>query len=54
MRGSRGAERIVYIDIPRLDISSSALRRRVRAGRSVDFLVADAVGAYIQQGGLYR
>ena len=48
------AERIVYIDIPRLDISSSALRRRVRAGRSVDFLVADAVGAYIQQGGLYR
>jgi len=49
-----GAERIVYIDIPRLDISSSALRRRVRAGRSVDFLVADAVGAYIQQGGLYR
>jgi len=54
LAGLAGAERIVYIDIPRLDISSSALRRRVRAGRSVDFLVTDAVGAYIQQGGLYR
>ena len=54
LAGLAGAERIVYIDIPRLDISSSALRRRVRAGRSVDFLVADAVGAYIKEGGLYR
>ena len=54
LAGLAGVERIVYIDIPRLDISSSALRRRVRAGRAVDFLVADAVGAYIQQGGLYR
>ena len=49
-----GADRISYIDVPRLDISSSALRRRVREGRSIDFLVADAVGAYIDQEGLYR
>jgi len=54
LAGLAGAERIVYIDIPRLDISSSALRRRVRSGRSVDFLVADAVGDYIERGGLYR
>jgi len=49
-----GAERIRYIDVPRLDISSSALRRRVREGRTIDFLVADAVAGYIEAEGLYR
>jgi nicotinate-nucleotide adenylyltransferase len=49
-----GSDRIRYIDVPRLDISSSALRRRVRDGRRIDFLVPDAVGAYIEQEGLYR
>ena len=34
-----------------MDISSSALRRRVREGRPIDFLVPDAVGAYIEQRG---
>jgi len=54
LAGLAGADRIAYIDIPRLDISSSALRRRVRAGRTVDFLVPDAVGTYIEREGLYR
>ena len=49
-----GSRRIAYIDVPRLDISSSALRRRVREGQRIDFLVPDAVGAYIEQEGLYR
>jgi nicotinate-nucleotide adenylyltransferase len=49
-----GSERITYIDVPRLDISSSVLRRRVRDGQRIDFLVPDAVGAYIEQEGLYR
>jgi len=49
-----GSDRIGYIDVPRLDISSSALRRRVRDGRRIDFLVPDAVAAYIEQEGLYR
>jgi nicotinate-nucleotide adenylyltransferase len=50
----RGAERISYIEVPRLDISSSALRRRVREGRPIDYLVADAVGDYIEQWRLYQ
>ena len=50
----RASERISYIDVPRLDISSSALRRRVRDGRPIDYLVPDAVGDYIEQEGLYR
>ncbi len=49
-----GAERIAYIDVPRLDISSSALRRRVRERRPIDYLVAGAVADYIEREGLYR
>jgi nicotinate-nucleotide adenylyltransferase len=49
-----GAERISYIDVPRLDISSSALRRRVREGRPIDYLVPDAVAEYINERRLYR
>ena len=48
-----GASRISYIDVPRLDISSSALRRRVREGRPLDYLVPDAVADYIEQRRLY-
>jgi nicotinate-nucleotide adenylyltransferase len=54
LAGMRGADRIRYIDVPRLDISSSALRRRVREGRPIDYLVPDAVAGYIAQQGLYR
>jgi nicotinate-nucleotide adenylyltransferase len=49
-----GAERISYIDVPRLDISSSALRRQVRNGRPIDYLVPDAVADYINERRLYR
>ena len=54
LAGMRGADRIRYIDVPRLDISSSALRRRVREGRPIDYLVPDAVAGYIARQGLYR
>jgi nicotinate-nucleotide adenylyltransferase len=50
----RGADRINYIDVPRLDISSSALRRRVLEGRPIDYLVCEAVADYIEQRRLYR
>ena len=53
LAGLAGAERISYIDVPRLDISSSALRRRVRERRSIEFLVPDAVRAYIEREGFY-
>jgi nicotinate-nucleotide adenylyltransferase len=54
LAGMAGAHRISYIDVPRLDISSSALRRRVREGRPIDYLVADAVAEYINQRRLYQ
>lgn len=42
------------IEVPRLDISSTAVRDRVRNGRSIRYLVPDPVMAYIAEHGLYR
>jgi nicotinate-nucleotide adenylyltransferase len=46
--------RFVHVEGSHLPIASSALRERVRAGRSVRYLVPDAVNGYIQKRGLYR
>jgi nicotinate-nucleotide adenylyltransferase len=42
-----------WFDNPGLEVSSSALRARVRAGRSVRYLVPDAVARYVATHGLY-
>lgn len=42
------------IDAPRLEISATEIRARVRAGRSIRFWVPDAVAEYIAAHGLYR
>lgn len=46
--------RIVFFDMPRIDISSFDLRARVAAGRSVRHRVPDAVADAIAAKGLYR
>lgn len=46
-------KRIVALDPPRIGISSSEIRRRLRAGRSVRYWVPDPVLAYIRRHGLY-
>ena len=48
------AERVCFFDMPRLDISSSLIRRRAAAGCPLRYLVPDAVAAYIEREGLYR
>jgi len=40
--------------MPRLDISSTEIRRRVAAGEPIRYLVPDAVADYIDAEGLYR
>ena len=49
----RGA-RVAWLRNPGLDLSSSAIRARVRAGRTVRYLVPDAVARYIARHRLYR
>ena len=46
--------RFVLVEGSHLPIASSALRERVREGRSVRYLVPDAVCGYIERRGLYR
>lgn len=41
------------VDAPSLDLSSTQIRARLRGGRSVRYLIPDAVRAYITQHGLY-
>jgi nicotinate-nucleotide adenylyltransferase len=54
LAGLAGADRIRFFDMPRLDISSSMIRRRVAAGRPIHYLVPEPVAAYIARAGLYR
>jgi nicotinate-nucleotide adenylyltransferase len=46
--------RVVFFDMPRIDVSSSSIRRRVAEGRPVRHLVPDAVAAAIAHRGLYQ
>jgi len=47
------ADRVTFLTGPLLPISGSVVRRRARAGRSVRYLVPDAVAAYIAAHRLY-
>jgi nicotinate-nucleotide adenylyltransferase len=48
------AERVTFLDGPRLRLSASELRARAAAGWSLRYLVPDAVAAYIEDHALYR
>jgi nicotinate-nucleotide adenylyltransferase len=48
------AERVRFFPMPRIDVSSSLIRRRAAAGQPVRWLVPDAVASYIPEHGLYR
>ncbi len=49
-----GTENVRFFDMPRLDVSSSLIRRFVAAGRAIRYLVPDGVADYISREGLYR
>jgi nicotinate-nucleotide adenylyltransferase len=54
--GRRALERrgALFPSTRRVDVSSTEVRRRVRAGKSIRGFVPDAVAAYIERAGLYR
>lgn len=45
---------VVLLDGPRMRLAASDIRRRAAAGRSLRYLVPDAVATYIGDHGLYR
>jgi nicotinate-nucleotide adenylyltransferase len=47
-------DRVVFFDMPRIDLSSSAVRDRVAAGRPIRYLVPDPVVDAIRERALYR
>ena len=46
--------RAAFIPTRRIDVSSTEIRERVRAGKSIHGFVTDAVAEYISSNGLYR
>ena len=53
-RFGRNASRIHLLDGPSLDVSASAIRRRVASGRAIRYLVPVAVEQHIHERHLYR
>jgi nicotinate-nucleotide adenylyltransferase len=49
----RGGERTTFFPMPTIDVSSTAIRRRVRSGQPVRYIVPDAVAGYIREHRLY-
>jgi nicotinate-nucleotide adenylyltransferase len=49
----KGAQRIRYLDMPVIQVSSSSIRRRVAAGAPIRYLVPDQVADRIVENDLY-
>jgi nicotinate-nucleotide adenylyltransferase len=49
----KGAALVRFLDMPRIDVSSSLVRRRVAVGKPIRYLVPDKVAGYIEENGLY-
>lgn len=47
------AEKVLLADMPLVDISSTMLRERAAAGKSIRYMVPEAVFDFVQRSGLY-
>jgi nicotinate-nucleotide adenylyltransferase len=54
LAGLKGGERARFFQMPRIEISSTMVRRRVRCGQPIRYFVPDGVKQYIETHGLYR
>ena len=53
-RRAGATTQVVPLDVPLLDVSSSAIRERVAQGRPIRYLVPQRVEQYVLETGLYR
>ncbi len=54
IKSSGWIDKIQSFNMPLLDISSTQIRRRLKEGKSIKYLLPEDVYAYIKQQGLYR
>ena len=45
---------VIWVDVPLMDISSSAVRDYIKKDRTPNFMVPQSVLAYIKKVGLYK
>lgn len=50
----QGLERLLWVDTPEVDLSSTDIRQKIQAGKPIGDLVPQAVAEYIEQRDLYR
>jgi nicotinate-nucleotide adenylyltransferase len=49
-----GAKNVVLMDAPLLPISATQIRKNIKEGKSIRYLVPDAVREEIEKNGYYR
>jgi nicotinate-nucleotide adenylyltransferase len=49
----RGSERVRFVDMPRIEVSSTMVRRRVARGQPIRYLVTERVLRFIEERQLY-
>lgn len=51
--GGGAPPRVLVMDIPALEVSSTEIRARVKEGRTITYLVPEGVAAFIEKNGFY-